>query len=64
MVGSVPILHSDVVSLLLESGIAPDDARGLYRGDPVYDAALAELVQEKLLVEAAQREGLYPHPPR
>ncbi len=62
VVGSVPILHSDVVSLLLESGVSPDEARGLYHGDPLYDAALAELVQEKLLVEAAQREGLYPTP--
>lgn len=62
VVGSVPILHSDVVSLLLESGVAPDEARGLYHGDPLYDAALVELVQEKLLVEAAQREGIYPTP--
>lgn len=60
VVGSVPILHSDVVNLLQESGIAPGEARRLYHGDPLYDAALAELVQEKLLVEAARREGLYP----
>lgn len=60
VVGSVPILHSDVVTLLQESGIAIEQARRMYHGDPLYDAALAELVQEKLLVEAAQREGLYP----
>jgi hypothetical protein len=62
VVGAVPILHSDVVSLLQESGVAPSEARALYHGDQLYDAALAELVQEKLLVEAARREGLYPTP--
>jgi len=62
VVGAVPILHSDVVSLLQESGIAPEVARGMFHGDTLYDAALAELIQEKLLVEAARREGLYPTP--
>lgn len=62
VVGSVPILHSDVVSLLLESGVDPGAVRGMLRGNPVYDAALDELVDEKLLVEAARRAGLYPSP--
>ena len=62
VVGSIPILHSDVVSLLLESGIEDPVARGMMHGDPVYDAALSELVEEKLLVEAARRDGLYPTP--
>ncbi|MFO7625910.1 MAG: peptidylprolyl isomerase [Candidatus Fermentibacteraceae bacterium] len=62
VVGSVPILYSDVVSLLQESGVVHEEARGMYHGDPLYDAALAELIQEKLLVEAARREGLYPTP--
>lgn len=60
VVGSVPIMHGDVVGLLLESGLEPASARGLFHGDPVYDAALDELVDEKLLVEAARRRGLYP----
>lgn len=60
VVGSVPILHSDVLSLLGESGIAAEEAMAMYSGDTLYDSALDELIQEKLLVEAARRAGLYP----
>lgn len=60
VVGTVPILHSDVVALLSESGVEPAAARGMGPGEVLYDAALAELVDEKLLVEAARRNGLYP----
>lgn len=62
VVGSVPVLHSDVVTILVESGVEPERARSLYRGDPLYESALSELTDEKLLVEAAKREGLYPSP--
>lgn len=60
VVGSVPVLHSDVVSLLQESGIPAEEAMAMFNGDTLYDSALEELIQEKLLVEAARREGLYP----
>ncbi len=60
VVGTVPVLHSDVLSFLTESGVEPAAARGMGPGDVLYDAALSELVDEKLLVEAARRSGLYP----
>ncbi len=62
VVGSVPVLHSDVVSFLVEAGVAPGEADTLFRGHPLYDGALGELVNDKLFVEAARRQGLFPSP--
>ncbi|MCK5132747.1 MAG: peptidylprolyl isomerase [Candidatus Sabulitectum sp.] len=60
VVGSEPVLHSDVVSLLIESGIEQDTAYEIEPSSPSYQQAMEQIIEEKLLVEAARREGLYP----
>ena len=60
VVGSEPVLHSDVVSLMIESGIDQEAAFQQDQNDPSYQLALEQLIEDKLLVEGARREGLYP----
>lgn len=60
VVGSEPVLHSDVISLLIESGIDEETAFEIDQSSPSYQLALEQLIEEKLLVEAARREGIYP----
>ncbi len=60
VVGSEPVLHSDAVSLLIESGIDEETAYGIDQSSPSYQLAVEQLIEEKLLVEAARREGIYP----
>ncbi|MCK5787023.1 MAG: peptidylprolyl isomerase [Candidatus Sabulitectum sp.] len=60
VVGSEPVLHSDVVSLLIESGIDQDSAFQYDQHNPSYQLALEQLIEDKLLVEGARREDLYP----
>lgn len=60
VVGSEPVLHSDVVSLLIESGIDQDTAYEIEPSSPSYQQAMEQIIEEKLLVEAARREGLFP----
>ncbi len=60
VVGAEPVLHSDVVSLLIESGIDQDTAYESDPSSPAYQLALDQSIEKKLLVEAARREGLYP----
>lgn len=60
VVGAEPVLHSDVVSLLIESGIDQNTAYASDPSSPAYQLALDQNIENKLLVEAARREGLYP----
>lgn len=60
VVGSEPVLHSDVVSLLIESGIDQETAYNVDPSSSSYLLAVEQIIEEKLLVEAARREGLYP----
>jgi len=60
VVGSEPVLHSDVVSLLVESGIGQEAAYEIDPSSSSYQLAMQQLIEEKLLVEAARREGIYP----
>lgn len=60
VVGSEPVLHSEVISLMIESGIDEESAVAADWNSPVYQASLDQVVTEKLLVEAARREGVYP----
>jgi parvulin-like peptidyl-prolyl isomerase len=60
VVGSEPVLHSDVVSMLIESGIDEENALGSDPSSPAYQLAMEQLIEEKLLVEAARRDSLYP----
>jgi len=60
VVGSEPVLHSDVVSMLIESGIDEVNAVETDPSSPAYRLAMEQLVEEKLLVEAARRNGIYP----
>ncbi|MCD4706192.1 MAG: peptidylprolyl isomerase [Candidatus Sabulitectum sp.] len=60
VVGSEPVLHSDVVSLLIESGIDEETAFEIDQSSPSYQLGMEQLIEEKLLVEAARREDIYP----
>ncbi|HPF31935.1 MAG TPA: peptidylprolyl isomerase, partial [Candidatus Sabulitectum sp.] len=60
VVGSEPVLHSDVVTMLIEEGMDQESAAASEQGSDEYTAALEGLVREKLLVEAARRSGVYP----
>ncbi len=60
VVGEEPVLNSDVVSLLIESGIAEEAAFTIDPSAASYQLAMDQLIEEKLLVEAARREGIYP----
>jgi len=60
VVGAEPVLHSDVVSLLIESGIDQETAYNVDPSSSSYQLAVEQIIEEKLLVEAARREGLYP----
>lgn len=60
VVGSEPVLHSEVVSLMIESGIDEENAVSVDPSSEVYREALDQATREKLLVEAARREGVYP----
>ena len=60
VVGSEPVLHSDVVTMLIEEGMDQESAAASDQGSAEYTAALEGLVREKLLVEAARRSGVYP----
>lgn len=60
VVGSEPVLHSDVISLLIESGIDQETAFEIETSSPSYQLAMEQIIEEKLLVEAARREGIYP----
>lgn len=56
VVAERPVLHSDVLSRLAESGAPP----GAFPGDPSYEKALEEIIDELVIVEAARSEGYYP----
>jgi parvulin-like peptidyl-prolyl isomerase len=60
VVGSEPVLHSDIVSLLVETGTGEEKAYGIDPSSPLYQLAMQQLIEDKLLVEAARREGIYP----
>lgn len=60
VVGSEPVLHSEVVTLMIESGIDEESAVSSGSSSAAYREALAQVIDEKLLVEAARREGVYP----
>ncbi len=60
VVGSEPVLHSDVISLMMESGIDQEIAYTSDSSSPSYMLAVDQMIEDKLLVEAAIREGLYP----
>lgn len=60
VVGSEPVLHSDVVSLMIEAGVSQEDAFTSDYLSPAYTLAMQQLIEDKLLVEAARREGYYP----
>lgn len=58
VVAERPVLHSDVLSRLAESGSPP----GALPGDPSYEKALEEIIGELVIVETARSEGYYPSP--
>ncbi len=60
VVGSEPVLHSDVISLMIEAGVSHEDAFTSDYLSPAYTLAMQQLIEDKLLVEAARREGYYP----
>lgn len=60
VVGSEPVLHSEVITLMIESGIDEQSAVTLDWNSPAYQASMDQVITEKLLVEAARREGVYP----
>ncbi len=61
VVGYQPVLHSDVLELLIKSGYdAEEIASGDYADNRFYLEALDTVVEEKLLIEGAIRTGLYP----
>ena len=60
VVGEEPILNSDVVSILIESGIDEETAFTIDPSAASYRLAMDQIIEEKLLVEAARREGIYP----
>lgn len=60
VVGSEPVLHSEVVTLMIESGIDEESAVRAESTTAAYREALEQIVNDKLLVEAARREGVYP----
>lgn len=61
IVGYQPVLHSDVVDLLIESGFDMDEIEAAIPGEStLYRDALEVLVEEKLLIEGAIRSGRYP----
>ncbi len=58
VVADRPVLHSDVLSRLAESGAAT----GAAPGDPSYEKALDEIIGELVIVESARSAGYYPSP--
>lgn len=60
VVGSEPVLHSDVITLMIESGIDPERAVSSSGETAAYRESMEQVIREKLLVEAARREGVYP----
>jgi hypothetical protein len=60
VVGSEPLLHSQVVTLMIESGVDEDLAATADVSSDIYMAALEQAIDEKLLVEAARRASVYP----
>ncbi|PIE52360.1 hypothetical protein CSA37_06100 [Candidatus Fermentibacteria bacterium] len=60
VVGSEPVLHSEVVTYLIESGVDRNSETINDCSSPAYEAAMDQVIQEKLLVEAARRAGVYP----
>ncbi len=60
VVGSEPVLHSDVITLMIESGIDPERAVSSSGETAAYRESMEQIIREKLLVEAARREGVYP----
>lgn len=60
VVGAEPVLHSDVVTLMIESGIDESTAVISDTDSDAYREALDQVITDKLLVEAARREGVYP----
>jgi len=60
IVGDQPILHSEVTTLLLESGYSISDDYTEVAASRQYQNALEELVEEGMLIEAARISGQYP----
>jgi parvulin-like peptidyl-prolyl isomerase len=60
IVGDEPILHSEVATLLTEAGVALTGDYAVDSRDPDYSAALEQLIEEQLVVQAASAVGYYP----
>lgn len=60
VVGDSPILHSQVMELLMEQGIAPEGDFGDITSSSDYLQALRELVENRLMVQAGIDAGYYP----
>jgi peptidyl-prolyl cis-trans isomerase SurA len=59
VVGEQPVLHSDVVNIITDSGY---DIAEAGETTELYSEALEAIVEEKLLLEGAIRSGYYPTP--
>jgi parvulin-like peptidyl-prolyl isomerase len=60
VIGSEPVLHSEVISLVVKSDIDQEAAYEIDTASQSYQLAMEQLIEEKLLVEAARRDGIYP----
>ncbi len=60
VVGSSPILHSEVEQLLVQMGQYPDGSYDVDSETPEYHDALEELIESRMIVNAAVDAGFYP----
>ncbi len=60
VVGNSPILHSEVEEVLLQMGLDPDGSYEVDSQTPEYYDALDELIDTRLIINAAISAGLYP----
>jgi parvulin-like peptidyl-prolyl isomerase len=60
IVGDEPILHSEVETLLTETGLPLTGDFTVDSRNPGYSTALEQLIEEQLVVQAATEAGYYP----
>ena len=60
VVGNSPILHSEVEEVLVQMGLDPDGSYEVDSETPEYHDALEELIDTRMIINAAISAGFYP----